>query len=57
MLDQFQEYVNESETRMEEERVQQKSDQQNLLNELNSTIKELEEMSKSLQGDNMKKEE
>jgi hypothetical protein len=42
---------------MEEERVQQKSDQQNLLNELNSTIKELEEMSKSLQGDNMKKEE
>ena len=42
---------------MEEEKVQQKSDQQNLLNELNSTIKELEEMSKQLQGDNMKKEE
>lgn len=48
LLDQFQEYVNESETRMEEERGQQKIEQANLLNDLNSTIAELEEMSKTL---------
>jgi len=37
--------VNESERKIEEEQMQQKDEQEKLLNDLNNTIKELEEMS------------
>ena len=43
--------MNESERKIEEEQMQQKDEQEKLLNDLNNTIKELEEMSQSLQND------
>jgi hypothetical protein len=52
-LDQFQEYVNESECKMDEERIQNKENQDKILTELNNTIKELENMSKQLENDNL----
>lgn len=51
LLDQFQEYVNEQERKNEEDQHLHKSEQEKLLGDLNSTIKELEEMSKALQQD------
>lgn len=56
LLDQFQEYVNESERKIEEEQNQQKEVQEKLLNDLNSTIKELEEMSQNLQREGEEKD-
>ena len=43
--------MNESERKIEEEQMQQKDEQEKLLNDLNNTIKELEEMSQNLQND------
>lgn len=51
LLDQFQEYVNETERRMEEDSQMQKDQQEKILSELNGNIKELEEMSHNLQND------
>ena len=48
LLDQFQEYVNESERKIEEDQLQQKDQQEKLMNDLNNTIRDLEEMSKGL---------
>ena len=43
--------MNESERKVEEEQMLQKDEQEKLLNDLNNTIKELEEMSQNLQND------
>lgn len=56
LLDQFQEYVNESEKKTEEEQTQQKEIQEKLLNDLNCTIRELEEMSQNLQRESEEKD-
>ena len=48
LLDQFQEYVNETERKTEEELASQKAVQEKIYHELNQTIKELEEMSSNL---------
>ena len=45
LLDQFQEYVNESEKKMEEEQFKQQETQAKLIADLNSTIKDLDESS------------
>ena len=57
LLDQFQEYVNESEKKTEEEQTQQKEIQEKLLNDLNCTIRELEEMSQNLQRESEEKDQ
>lgn len=41
---------------MEDDANAQKEEQEKILNELNSTIKELEEMSRNLQNENLEKE-
>lgn len=51
LLDQFQEYVNESERKNEEDQMNHKTEQEKLLGELNQSIKELDDLSKSLQAD------
>ena len=45
LLDQFQEYVNENEVRMQEEEFKMRQGQDMVLSELHSTIKELEQLS------------
>ena len=56
LLDQFQEYVNESERKSEEDQMNHKSEQEKLLCDLNQTIKELDELSNGLQQDVQDKE-
>ena len=51
LLDQFQEYVNESERKFEEDQAQHKEEQGKILTELNTNIKELDDMSKNLQNE------
>ena len=41
---------------MEDDANAQKEEQEKILNELNKTIKELEEMSRNLQNENLEKE-
>ena len=49
LLDQFQEYVNESERKIEEDQYNQHAHQEKLLSELNCTIKDLEDINSGLQ--------
>lgn len=51
LLDQFQDYVNETEKKSEQEKEMQDHEQAKLLTDLNNTIKDLDEMSKNLQQD------
>ena len=57
LLDQFQEYVNETERKVEMETQAQKQVQDKILQDLNQTIKELEEMSRGLQIEGEEKDQ
>ena len=49
LLDQFQEYINENEIRMQEDELKMRQSQDLVLSEMHSTIKELESLSHGLQ--------
>jgi hypothetical protein len=48
LLDQFQEYVNDNEIRMQDEELKMRQGQDMVLSQLHSTIKELEQLSQGL---------
>ena len=48
LLDQFQEYVNDNEIRMQDEEIKMRQGQDMVLSQLHSTIKELEQLSQGL---------
>ena len=57
LLDQFQEYVNDNEIRMQDEELKMRQGQDMVLSQLHSTIKELEQLSQGLQQELMQKDE
>lgn len=57
LLDQFQEYVNDNEIRMQEEELKMRQGQDMVLSELHSTIKELEQLSQGLQQELLQKDD
>jgi tRNA/tmRNA/rRNA uracil-C5-methylase (TrmA/RlmC/RlmD family) len=57
LLDQFQEYVNDNEIRMQDEELKMRQGQDIVLSQLHSTIKELEQLSQGLQQELMQKDE